>query len=64
MKRIVSDEENNEPQNHRFELYNKEIVWSFKLSQSYLNFSWGHPHKMFRFPSPNRPISLEKLKKI
>ena len=23
----------------------------------------GHPHKMFRFPSPDRPIFLEKLKK-
>ena len=20
----------------------------------------GHPHKMFRFPSPDRPIFLEK----
>ena len=24
----------------------------------------GHPHKMFRFPSPDRPIFFGKVKKI
>ena len=26
-------------------------------------YTLGHPHKMFRFPSPDRPMFLEKLKK-
>ena len=27
------------------------------------NYELGHPHKMFRLPSPDRPVSLKSRKK-
>ena len=39
-------------------------MWSkFEFFSTILNVYLGHPNKVFRFPSPDRPNFLEKKKK-
>ena len=47
-------------------VYGRDVIKIIEVSLAFLNFyvkldnSLGHPYKMFRFPSPDRPIFLEK----